>query len=76
MGLDGSDGIPWLSALGEVAQEEAMLVRMRVGSGPRTAGPGPVQGPAGGWKLAVLSGGTEECWACCTLSEHCCRRRR
>lgn len=43
----------WLSAGGQAAQEGALLVRMRVGSGPGTAG--PVQGPSG--KLD----------ACCTL---------
>lgn len=41
------------SALGHVAQEAALLVTMRVGSGPRTASLSPTQGLAAGWEPAL-----------------------
>lgn len=44
-------------ALGEVAQEESLLVRMRVGAGPRTAG------------LRPRAGAGRRLEACCTLCD-------
>lgn len=66
---------PWRSALGEVTQELALVVRTRAGSGPRTAIPSPVRGLAEGW-TPPYSVWAEVCWACHKLPKLYCQRRR